>query len=225
MKDPVRLLLADDHPAIIAGVKASIHGAAGIEIIGTAHSSTEMVAFLDRNPCDVLVTDYAMPGGNYGDGIPLLSFILRRYPGVRVLVLTMMDNPAVLSAIAATGVQGVLSKSDDLTHIVPAVHAAMLGQSYFSPTARTILDASKETQGPGTQTLTRRESEVVRLFVSGLSVGEIAERLHRSKQTVSTQKNSAMRKLGLEREADLFRYAIETGLVSAATTTQPDTKI
>mgnify|MGYP003347351394 FL=1 len=225
MKDPVRLLLADDHPAIIAGVKAYIHGAAGIEIIGTAHSSTEMVAFLDRNPCDVLVTDYAMPGGNYGDGIPLLSFILRRYPGVRVLVLTMMDNPAVLSAIAATGVQGVLSKSDDLTHIVPAVHAAMLGQSYFSPTARAILDASKETQGPGTQTLTRRESEVVRLFVSGLSVGEIAERLHRSKQTVSTQKNSAMRKLGLEREADLFRYAIETGLVSAATTTQPDTKI
>ncbi|CAJ0809782.1 response regulator transcription factor [Ralstonia flaminis] len=225
MKDPVRLLLADDHPAIIAGVKFAVGNAEGIEIIGTSPSSTEMVAFLDRNPCDVLVTDYAMPGGNYGDGIPLLSFILRRYPGVRVLVLTMMDNPAVLSAIAATGVQGVLSKSDDLTHIVPAVHAAMLGQSYFSPTARTILDTSKETQGPGTQTLTRRESEVVRLFVSGLSVGEIAERLHRSKQTVSTQKNSAMRKLGLEREADLFRYAIETGLVSAATTTQPDAKI
>ena len=222
MKAPIRLLLADDHPAIIAGVKASIRDAGGIEVIGTSHSSTDMVAFLDREPCDVLVTDYAMPGGDYGDGIPLISFILRRYPGVRVLVLTMMDNPAVLSAIAATGVRGVLSKSDDLSHIVPAVHAAVLGQTYFSPTAHAILNASKETKGAGTQTLTRRESEVVRLFVSGLSVGEIAERLHRSKQTVSTQKNSAMRKLGLEREADLFRYAIETGLVSASTPPQTE---
>jgi len=224
MKTPIRLLLADDHPAIIAGVKFAIGKTDGVEIIGTSHSSTDMVAFLDRNPCDVLVTDYAMPGGSYGDGIPLISFLLRRYPGVRVVVLTMMDNPAVLSAIAATGVQGVLSKSDDLSHIVPAVHAAMQGQTYFSPTARAILDASRETQGPGTQALTRRESEVVRLFVSGLSVGEIAERLHRSKQTVSTQKNSAMRKLGLEREADLFRYAIETGLVSAATSPQSGTE-
>ncbi|KAB0469636.1 response regulator [Ralstonia insidiosa] len=120
-----------------------------------------------REPCDVLVTDYAMPGGNYGNRIPLISFLLRRYPGVRVLVLTMMDNPAALSAIAATGVLGVLSKSDDLSHIVPAVHAAVLGQTCFSRTTRTILDASKWTKGTGTRTLTRRESEVVRLFVSG----------------------------------------------------------
>ncbi|ANJ75572.1 hypothetical protein A9Y76_24080 [Ralstonia insidiosa] len=115
----------------------------------------------------MLVTDYAMPGGNYGNRIPLISFLLRRYPGVRVLVLTMMDNPAALSAIAATGVLGVLSKSDDLSHIVPAVHAAVLGQTCFSRTTRTILDASKWTKGTGTRTLTRRESEVVRLFVSG----------------------------------------------------------
>ncbi|ANH76593.1 response regulator [Ralstonia insidiosa] len=97
---------------------------------------------LDREPRDVLVTDYAMPGGNYGNHIPLISFLLRRYPGVRVPVLTMMDNPAVLSAIAATGVLGVLSKLGDLSHIVPAVHAAVLGQTCFSRTTRAILDAS-----------------------------------------------------------------------------------
>lgn len=222
MNERIRLLLADDHPAIILGVKVAVENAHGIEIVGTSRSSTEMVAFLDTHACDVLVTDYSMPGGAYGDGIPLLSFVMRRYPAMKVIVLTMMDNPAILSAIAAAGVHGVLSKSDDLSHIIPAVHAAMQGQPYFSPTTRAALDAAKSVQGDGEQTLTRRESEVLRLYVSGLSVNEIAQRLHRSKQTVSTQKSTAMRKLGIERDVDLFRYAIETGLVSAATPQSPE---
>lgn len=214
MKTPIRLLLADDHPAVIAGVSVAVAPVNDISIMGTASSSTEMVALLDHQPCDVLLTDYAMPGGNYGDGVPLLSFLIRRYPALRIVVLTMLDNPAILSGIAATGVQGVLSKSDDVEHIVQGVRSATQGKTYFSPTMQAIFDTTRGLQGPGMRPLTRRETEVVRLFVSGLSIGEIAERLHRGKQTISTQKMMAMRKLGIERDADLFRYAMEMGLVS-----------
>jgi len=216
MKPTIRLLLADDHPAVIAGVSAAVEPVSDISIIGTACNSTEAVAFLDHQPCDVLLTDYAMPGGDYGDGVPLLSFLIRRYPALRIVVLTMLDNPAILSGIVATGVQGVLSKSDDVEHIVQGARLAMQGKTYFSPTMQAIFDTTRNLQGPGMRPLSQRETEVVRLFVSGLSIGEIAQRLHRGKQTVSTQKMMAMRKLGIEREADLFRFALEMGLVPSS---------
>ncbi|MBY4707277.1 MULTISPECIES: response regulator transcription factor [Ralstonia] len=216
MNTPIRVLLADDHPAVIAGVSAAIEQEHDIRISAAASSSTEIVAFLDHQPCDVLLTDYAMPGGDYGDGVPLLSFLTRRYPALRIVVLTMLDNPAILAGIVATGVHGVLSKSDDVEHIPLALRAAMQAQMYVSPTMQAILKASRELQGPSSRPLTRREMEVIRLFVSGLSIGDIAQRLNRGKQTISTQKIMAMRKLGIEREADLFRYAIEMGLISSS---------
>lgn len=216
----IRLLIADDHPALLLGLQSAITNISSFQLVGTARSSTELVAHLDKYPCDVLVTDYAMPGGEYGDGISMITFIKRRYPDLRVVVVTMMDNPAILSALAAEHVGCIVSKSDDPSHIVPAVHAAFAGGNYYSPTARAILETAKSAHNEpdGPRALTRREAEVIRLYVSGLLIGEIAERLHRSKQTVSTQKNSAMRKLGIVRDADLFKYAIETGLVTSAST-------
>lgn len=214
----IRLLLADDHPAVLSGLQIAIANVSSFELMGTAGSSTELVAHLNQHPCDVLVTDYAMPGGQYGDGISMISFIKRRYPDLRIVIVTMMDNPAILDALAAEHVGGIVSKSDDPGHVVPAIHAAFAHGTYYSPTVRTILDTARAAQsdlkGPGS--LTRREAEVIRLFVSGLLIGEIAQRLNRSKQTVSTQKNSAMRKLGIERDADLFKYAIETRLIASA---------
>lgn len=216
----IRLLIADDHPALLLGLQSAIADISSFKLVGTACSSTELVAHLDRHPCDVLVTDYAMPGGEYGDGISMITFITRRYPSLRMVVVTMMDNPAILSALVAEHVCCILSKSDDPSHIVPAVHAAFAGGTYYSPTVRAILETAKSAHNEpsGPRSLTRREAEVIRLFVSGLLISEIAERLHRSKQTVSTQKNSAMRKLGIQRDADLFKYAMETGLVASAST-------
>lgn len=214
----IRFLLADDHPAVLFGMQKAIHNIDSFTLVGTARNSTEIVEILSQHPCDVLVTDYAMPTGEYGDGISMVAFLTRRYPELRVVVMTMMDNPAILNALAAERVSCILSKSDDPSHLIPAVHAAFAGGTYYSPTVRAILDAARSARSElgGRLALTRREAEVVRLFVSGLLVSEIAERLHRSKQTVSTQKISAMRKLGIERDADLYKYAIETGLAASA---------
>ncbi|MBO9537912.1 response regulator [Herbaspirillum sp.] len=213
----IRLVLADDHPAVLFGMQNAIGDINSFKLVGTARNSTEIVDLLNRHPCDVLVTDYAMPSGEYGDGISMIAFLTRRFPDLRVVVMTMMDNPAILNALVAERVHCILSKSDDPSHLVPAVHAAFAGGTYYSPTIRKILEAARSSRNEpsGRHSLTRREAEVIRLFVSGLLVSEIAERLHRSKQTVSTQKISAMRKLGVERDVDLFKYALETGLVAS----------
>ncbi|CAB3798199.1 Transcriptional regulatory protein RcsB [Paraburkholderia ultramafica] len=214
----IRVVLADDHPAIISGVEHELLLDSTIQLVGAAKNSTELIALLATKACDVLVSDYAMPAGEYGDGIALFSLIQRRYPTVKLVVLTMLDNPAVLRAIVLQGIKCIVSKSDALTHIVPATHTAFIGGKYYSPRVEEIvqsIDWNRRGRG-STDVLSQRESEVVRLFASGLTVNEIAERLCRSKKTISSQKSKAMEKLGIEREVDLLRYAMETGLVPSA---------
>ncbi|MGO4329777.1 response regulator [Cupriavidus sp. 2TAF22] len=206
----MRVIVADDHPAVALGITYELRKLDAAEIVATVGNSTELIAALDTHACDVLVSDYVMPGGQYGDGLTLVSFLQRRYPGLRLVILTMMDNPGVVRAIHQQGVNSILSKSDAMSHLLAAVHAAYANGKYFSPTIKRILDESKP--AASIRPLTAREAEVVRLFGSGQTVNEIAAQLHRSKQTVSSQKASAMRKLGITRDADLILYASDGSL-------------
>lgn len=201
----LRVMVADDHPVTLLGIAHSLQGASGIRVAGTASNSTELIDALGQQQCDVLVLDYVMPDGKYGDGQALISMILRQYPEVRIVTITMVDDPAVLRAIQKLGVTCILSKSDAMAHIVTAVHAAYTGGQYLSPTVATLLEDQEAPEG--TRKLSVREAEIVRLFRAGYKVGEIATQLHRSKQTISAQKVAAMRKLGLTRDADLIRYS------------------
>ncbi|EMN1926203.1 response regulator [Burkholderia ambifaria] len=203
----VRVMVADDHPSSALGMSQALAGSSTIKLLGTVSNSTDLVAMLDVQQSDVLVVDYVMPGGKYGDGLALLSFLQRRYPALHLVTITMIDNPSVLHAIQRQGVGCILSKSDAISHLVGAVHAAYVGANYLSPFVKQLLEGTETS--PGTRTLTAREIEVVRLYGAGLTVGEIAVQLHRSKQTISSQKSSAMKKLGIVRDADLIRYASE----------------
>ncbi|WP_396331550.1 response regulator [Burkholderia anthina] len=203
----VRVMVADDHPSSALGMSQALAGSSTIKLLGTVSNSTDLVAVLDEQQSDVLVVDYVMPGGKYGDGLSLLSFLQRRYPALRLVTITMIDNPSVLLAIQKQGVGCILSKSDAISHLVGAVHAAFVGANYLSPFVKKLLGDCRPSAG--TRTLTAREIEVVRLYGAGLTVGEIAVQLHRSKQTISSQKSSAMKKLGIVRDADLIRYASE----------------
>ncbi|CAJ0821232.1 response regulator transcription factor [Ralstonia flaminis] len=212
----IRVAVADDHSAILFGVKHEFAASMAISVDGLARDSTGLIDLLDRTPIDVLVCDYAMPGGRYGDGMALLTLIRQRYPHVRIVVLTMLENPAILQSLMAE-VRCIVSKSDLMSHLSLAVHAAFVNGRYASPAIEKLLRTIKPPRR-GTcdaATLSGRELEVVRLFVSGLTVTEIAAQLHRSKKTVSTQKNTAMRKLNIARDVDLVRYGMETGIIPA----------
>ncbi len=212
----IKVMLADDHPGMVAGVQHALAEVATISLVGAAANSTELVALLDRVPCDVVVSDYSMPAGDFGDGASLFGLLQRRYPQLKLVVLTMLDNAAVMHTLVTLGIGGIVSKSDALAHLIPAIHAAHTGGKYYSPSANKVIQGIDwNRRGRNAESvLSRRESEVVRLYASGLTINEIAERLHRSKKTISTQKAKAMEKLGIEREVDLFRYAMENGLTA-----------
>lgn len=99
----IRVVLADDHPGMIAGVKYELSSVATLDLVGTAADSTELMALLGSVACDVVISDYAMPAGDFGDGISLFGMIARRYPQVKLVVLTMLDNPAVLHTLLTQG--------------------------------------------------------------------------------------------------------------------------
>jgi two-component system, NarL family, captular synthesis response regulator RcsB len=216
MQDPVRIVIADDHPVILLGAEQALLKFEGLQVVGRARQSTELMNLLRTVKCDVLVTDLAMPGGQYGDGLPLIDYLRRNFPRLPIVVLTMLENAALLKRLGDLGVTSVVNKSDDLSHIGLAVQHVSRHLEYMSPSVKAALDALRMNAGGKSQevVLSKRELEVVRLFVSGMTIKEIAERLSRSIKTISTQKNTAMRKLGIERDSELFQYAQSNGLMN-----------
>ena len=216
MQQPTRVVVADDHPVILFGAEQALLNFPGIQVVGRARQSTELVKVLQTVPCDVLVTDLAMPGGQYGDGLPLIGYLRRNFPNIPIVVLTMLENAALLKRLGELGVIAVVHKSDDLSQIGLAVQHVSRNLEYMSPQVRIALDQFRANSGGKSEevTLSKRELEVVRLFVSGMTIKEISEKLSRSIKTISTQKNTAMRKLGLDRDPELFQYAQSNGLLN-----------
>jgi two-component system, NarL family, captular synthesis response regulator RcsB len=221
----VRVVVADDHPVILLGATQALTRFLDVEVVGQARQSTELVKVLQTVRCDALVTDLAMPGGQYGDGLPLIGYVRRHFPALRIVVLTMLENAALLKRLGEIGVIAVVNKSDDLAHIGLAIRHVMRDLPYVSPSVRTQLDTLRINAGGKTEDviLSRRELEVVRLFVSGMTIKEISQHLNRSIKTISTQKNAAMRKLGIERDSELFQYGHSNGLLNPSSNARQDT--
>lgn len=211
----IRVLIADDHPVVVHGISHELCGEVGIEVVGTARNSTELVRLLETTPCDVIVTDYSMPGGEIGDGLPMLQTLRRRYPATRVVLVTMLDNPGLIRSVQKTGVAVIMSKADPPNHLVPAIRAAFSGHSYMPPSVRDLLSTGTEGTDAGPK-LSQRELEVLRKCAAGIPLVEIARQANRSSKTISAQKSVAMKKLGLTSDYELYQYAIAHGLLSAA---------
>lgn len=216
----IRIAIADDHPMLLAGMQHLVSGMQGVALVGVATDSTALVDVLGRRPCDVVVTDYAMPGGHYGDGISLFGFLRRRFPALRLVVLTGLDSVPVLKAILAADVDVVVAKLDDPEHLQAAIFAAHGRFPYLSPAIRKVVATASVLLGRAP--LSKRETEVVRLFAEGLGVSDIGERVGRSRKTISVQKMAAMRKLGLASDAELVRYALANGFIQGSRGTRLD---
>ena len=217
------ILLADDHPLLLAGVSTMLEHSGIAGNIRFAGNASGIVAQLKRHPCDILITDYSMPDAHYGDGLQMLSYIRRHYPQLPVMVLTLIDNPAVLRAIQRLRILGIVSKRDPATLISTAALAVARGKSYLSPIIEAALRNAESLRGQlGAAPLSKREIEVLRLYAEGLSVTEIAEQLKRSIKTVSGQKKSAFNKLGVGHDSELIRYAFDSGLCTSVNMTPFD---
>ncbi|MDR6504148.1 two-component system capsular synthesis response regulator RcsB [Burkholderia ambifaria] len=205
----IQLVVADDHRAVVSGLVHTLSSAGDVDVAGVAYGPTELLSVLERTRCEVLLCDYSMPRDERPDGVELFRLVANLYPAVRIAVLTMYDNHAVVKRLVDCGISCIVSKGDSISHVVPVIHAAYWGATYFSPR---IAKLEPLLRGSSRSTVwTRRETEVIELFLSGLGTGDIAEQLGIAKQTVSTLKRSAMEKLGIQCDVDLLKYAIAIG--------------
>ncbi|WP_081768685.1 response regulator transcription factor [Herbaspirillum sp. RV1423] len=214
----LQIAIADDHPVVLNALKHELGRLPEFRIVLTAHTGEELLDALLRTPCEVVVTDFAMPteGKDEADGFILIKRIRTEFPSTKLIVYTAMNNGAVVKRLYRMGVFSVISKREEADELINACLATQSNkQVYFPVSLRGELEISWAQGDAFTQNkeLTMSELEVVRLFVGGSSLGEICERLSRTPSTVSTHKNNAMRKLGLATDADLIKYAYATGLI------------
>jgi two-component system, NarL family, captular synthesis response regulator RcsB len=213
---PVRTIIADDHPLVLLAIENLMSTYPNMEIVGRATDSSQLFAEAGRVSCDLVVMDLYMPGGSNGDGLDMVRQFRTRFPEVVLVVLTMETEAEALQKVIALGVGAVVSKRDRIDLIHVAIITALAHECYLGPAIRTLLaDATIARRLDYVrQILSRRELEVLTHYASGLGVTEIAARLDRSVKTISAQKCTAMRKLSLHSDADLFRFAVDHGVVS-----------
>ncbi|AIF46105.1 response regulator transcription factor [Dyella japonica] len=218
-----RVVIADDHPVVMLGVRTLLKDVDDIQIVGEAADGEELMAMLRSRPCDLLITDFSMPFAHAsGDGLILLRRLRRTYPKLPIIVLTMIHNRSLIRCMLATGIAGLVGKASMMNELVLAVRAVTQGRVYLCDAWRSHLEGTVDlhVHGEGLihershrSDLSRREAEVVRLFALGLTMTQIADRLSRSIKTVSKQKCDAMRKLAISNNTELYEYAKTSGLL------------
>ncbi|MFQ2125741.1 response regulator [Aeromonas jandaei] len=208
-----KIILADDHPLILTGIRSLIDQITPhCEVIAEAYQVSDLLNLLQQHHCDLLITDFSMPGDTRSDGLVMIQQLRRDYPNLPIIVLTQIQNSAILQSLIQAGVKGLILKKSVINELADAIRQILLGHRYIGPTVQMLL-ASAGISGQGNNNpLTPKESEVVRLLASGMSVTQVAGYLHRSVKTISTQKKSAMVRLGLQSDSALFLYARENGL-------------
>ena len=209
----MNVLLADDHPIVLMGVREIIERDPRFKVVGQAQSSSELISKVSQLSPDVIITDYNMPGDDqYGDGTRLVEYLRRHFPEPRVLILTVISNPQVLTWLYELGISAVISKNTGLEQILVALDAFYREGHYQQDMPDGTPGDDVDDVSQKLSHLTVREFEVLRLFASGLSAGDIALSLNRSIKTVSTLKVSAMRKLDVDNDQALLILCVKANL-------------
>ena len=210
----IRVLLADDHAIVRAGLKELLSDTADITVAGEAMNGQEVMAQLRTREFDVAVLDMSMPGRS---GIELIKQVRAERPKLRILVLSMHGEQQYAVRAVKAGASGYLTKDAAAEELVAAIRRIAAGGAYVTPETaeRLVLDAGARTDSAPHNLLSDREFQVFQLIANGRSMTEIAEQLSLSVKTVSTHKTRLMEKMGLANQAELIRYAIENKLIES----------
>jgi two-component system, NarL family, invasion response regulator UvrY len=211
----IRVLLADDHNIVRAGVKELLSDTDDIAVAGEAGNGHEVLARVREQEFDVAVLDMSMPGRS---GVDLIRQVKAEKPRLKVLVLSMHSEEQYAVRALQAGASGYLTKESAADQLVAAIRRVAAGGAYVSPETaeRLALGVNRAGDNPPHTRLSNREYEVFRMLVAGTSVTEIADALAVSVKTVSTHKTRIMQKMQLANAAELIRYALEHGLVDDA---------
>lgn len=215
--DIIRVVLADDHTVVRAGLKAVLGGAKDIQVVGEVANGADAVAMTEKLDPDVLVMDLSMPQMDGAEATKTLSANGTR---TKILILTMHSPDEALVPLLESGASGFLQKSAADRELVDAVRAVAHGDTYLQPSAARVLAGGlrKKAEHIDERTkferLTQRERDVLRLVAQGYSAPEIGQRLFISPKTVDTYKQRIQEKLGLQHRSEYVQFALHLGLLT-----------
>jgi DNA-binding NarL/FixJ family response regulator len=209
------ILLADDHNIVRQGLRALLQSEPHFRLVGEASDGIEAVRLAERLKPDVLITDVMMPGLN---GLEVARQVSRSLPNTRIIILSMYTNDAYVIEAFKNGALGYVLKDSEASDLIQAVKEVISGNRYLSPplSERALeLYMQKLESAPSDpyELLTTREREVLQLVAEGKTSAEIANRLFISPRTAEGHRANLMRKLGLQTNADLIRFALKRGIL------------
>jgi DNA-binding NarL/FixJ family response regulator len=207
MKDPISVLLVDDHELVRRGFRRLLEDDEAIAVVGEASSADEAIALAVELRPRVVVMDCAMPGSN---GLSATRTIAARLPATAVLMLSMHSEDTLVRQAMEAGARGYILKSALDLDLAAAVRRVAAGETVLDPT----IARPAPLQGERTRGLTPRELEILQLICDGLSNRAIAAKLQLSVNTVAVHRANIMNTLGVHKTAELVVYAIQNGLVS-----------
>jgi DNA-binding NarL/FixJ family response regulator len=212
----IRILIVEDHAVVRAGLRLLIDAQPDLRVVGEAADAPEAWRLVGSLTPDVVSLDLSLPGDN---GLTLLARLRREHPAVRVLVLTMHDDPGHLRMALAAGASGYVVKTAPETEYVAALRAVHQGRTFVDlglseALTQAMVGAEAGTPPPAEAArLSPREREVLERLAHGYTNQQIADRLFLSVKTVETYRARIAEKLGLRSRVDFIRYALETGLL------------
>ena len=206
----VRVVLADDHAIMRAGLRRLLEGEAGCEVVAEAGTVEDTLRYTAGHKPDILVLDLSMPDR---PSLPAIPEVLEASPDTRIVVLTMQVEPAFAREALRAGATGYVLKEAADEELIAAVKAAVAGRRYLNPhlAARVALEESRESGPP--DGLSEREVEVLKLIALGFTNAEIAEKLYLSIRTVETHRSHIQQKVRLTKRSELVRYALDKRLL------------
>jgi DNA-binding NarL/FixJ family response regulator len=214
----VRVLLADDHPIVLAGIKALVTAEPAFEVVGEAVDGRGAVRMATELKPDILILDISMPGLN---GVKVAEMLRTMCPTCKILALTVHEDRGYLRQLLELGIAGYMLKRSAAEELVRAIRAVADGGLYLDPAVagKAMGGTPPRTSGPetgATAELSERELVVLRLIASGHSIKSMASELRIGIKTVETYKARAMEKLGFRTRVELVRYAVSKGWLTDA---------
>jgi two-component system, NarL family, response regulator NreC len=212
---PIRVLIADDHAVLRAGLRMLLGAHRDMDVVGEAADGLDASRQARALLPDVVLLDLSMPGPRSGS---VIRSVLRACPTARVLILTMHDDAAYLRSALSAGAAGYLVKRAADSELLSAIRAVHAGRTFVDMTQTSSrpeqpLPTESAKAGQPPKTLSRREREVLRLLAQGHSNQQIADGIHLSVKTVETYRRRVSEKRGLKGRAELYRFATESGVL------------
>jgi DNA-binding NarL/FixJ family response regulator len=203
----IRVLIADDHPLIVAGIRRTLEGAEDIEIVGEARTGPELVQLVERRSPTLVLTDLRMPGVGTAEHI---EQIRQRWPAIKIVVLSTSDDRPTIDSALRAGADAYVLKSMAAVDVPSILRHVSSGAVYHAPAAGTTPSADSEHQAP---TLTDRERTILAAVGAGLTTAAISNELWVSEHTIKFHLTNIYRKIGVSNRAGAVRYALEHGIV------------